>query len=70
MKPDGYRYVRSYDVQRGSLRRYALWERVDGRARRVGTAWTYTQAEQWMCRRDTLETLRPTTSHPAEVEER
>lgn len=45
MKIDGYRYVREYHVRdkvRGRRvepgRRWALWERVNGKARRVGTA--------------------------------
>ena len=34
---NGYRYVRGYRVKDGS-ERYALWERQNGRARRIGTA--------------------------------
>jgi hypothetical protein len=35
---DGYRYVRGYRV-RGAAR-WALWERVNGKMRRVGTAYS------------------------------
>lgn len=36
---EGYRYVRSYRV-RGDEWRWALWERLNGKMRRVGTAHT------------------------------
>lgn len=39
MKPEGYRYVRSYRPPRSFVgMRWALYEVRDGRARRVGTA--------------------------------
>jgi hypothetical protein len=43
---DGFRYVRGYRVKPtksmcdGGTKRWALWERRDGRMRRVGTAVT------------------------------
>lgn len=38
---DGFRYVRGYRVNPAkSTKRWALWERRDGRMRRVGTAVT------------------------------
>lgn len=36
MKPEGYRYVREYRTKHGP--RWALWQVVDGRRKRVGTA--------------------------------
>ena len=35
---EGYRYIRSYETKSG--RRWALWERSDGRMQRVGTAYS------------------------------
>jgi|HubBroStandDraft_6_1064221.scaffolds.fasta_scaffold00174_17 hypothetical protein len=52
---DGYRYIResrSYradaDGKLYAVSRYALWERQDGRAKRVGTVDTYEQAERFL----------------------
>lgn len=36
---DGYRYCKQYTYR--GVRRWALWERVNGKARRVGTAGRY-----------------------------
>jgi len=41
-RPDGYRFVRQYWVLDGESR-WALWEKIDGRMVRVGTA--YSEAE-------------------------
>jgi len=38
---DGYRYIRSYQTKAGE--RWALWQVIHGKARRVGTAETDTQ---------------------------
>ena len=52
---DGYRFIRetrSYptDVYGKviTVSRYALWERQDGRARRVGTVDTYVEAQRFL----------------------
>lgn len=43
-KPEGYRYVRQYRTKSGS--RWALWAKVDGKAKRVGTATTEYDRDQ------------------------
>ncbi len=43
---DGYRYLREYKVR--GVSRYALWERVNGKMRRVDTAHVYEVALRWI----------------------
>lgn len=44
---DGYRYTRSYRLKSGE-QRWQLWERQDGRVRRVGTATSETDANEFL----------------------
>lgn len=49
---DGYRYIRQYYVQNNTVVRWSLWERRSGRMRRVGTAWSQQQSDDFLLRRD------------------
>jgi hypothetical protein len=44
---EGYRYIRSQRAP-SEVRRVALWERRDGRMRRVGTAQSEREAVDWL----------------------
>lgn len=48
---EGYRYVRSYRVASAPHSRWALWERRDGRMKRVGTACTEQDCRDFMFER-------------------
>lgn len=45
---EGYRYIESYRGKSWEGFRYALWERRNGRMRRVGTARTQQEATNWL----------------------
>lgn len=49
MRPNGYRYVRQYRNAAGGWAAWALWEVVNGRARRVGTARTEEAKRSFLC---------------------
>lgn len=47
MKAEGYRYVRSYRLM-SNAKRWALWEVINGRSRRVGTATTEAEYQAFL----------------------
>lgn len=51
-REEGYRYIREYRVKHGTEHRFALWERRDGRMRRVGTSESYQDAYMFLFRVD------------------
>jgi hypothetical protein len=57
-KPDGHRWIRGYrrDARVGGGQRYALWEQQHGKPRRVGTARTRREANDFLGVPDTRHT--------------
>lgn len=47
-RDEGYRYIREYRTKDGS-RRWALWQTVNGKRTRVGTAKTEEERTRFLC---------------------